>query len=92
MSKILTPVKSAAQLRAETQLASVRKQASLAARALARLESAGNEAHAKINGAASTARLVADGGNVQAVIKTPGMILEFENGAFAVTLTSKETE
>jgi hypothetical protein len=77
-------VKSVAAMRAETQLASINRQASLAARALARLETSRAEALAKSNGAASSVQMVAAAGDVTALIKAPGRVIEVQNGSFAV--------
>jgi Xaa-Pro aminopeptidase len=85
------PVKSTAVVRAETQLTAIRKAATLAGRAMARLEADASAALAERNGkAASTFQMVASAGEVTALIRAKGMVIEVNNGDFAVSLANEK--
>jgi hypothetical protein len=66
----------------------VAQSASLAGKAMARLETAAKVALAESD-AGPALQLVASAGNVSALIKTPGFTLQIENGQFAVTIDQK---
>lgn len=89
MVKSTQAAKTPAIMRAETQLTSIRKAASMAAPALARLD-ADASAATSAKEAVSSMQLVASAGDVTALIRVPGMVVEIENGAFAVTIKGEK--
>jgi ATP-dependent helicase YprA (DUF1998 family) len=74
-------------------VSAVTQSAGLAARALARLDAAAKAALAAAQADAESEQslqLVAAVGHVSALIKTPGMTLQIENGQFAVTINQNQ--
>jgi hypothetical protein len=74
-----------------SQLPAVSREASLAARALARLDAAAAKAlgeSEKLNGSAKSFQMVADAHSVTAVIKAPGLTVQWRDGSFAVDVTA----
>ncbi len=73
----------------------VTREASMAARAMARLETAAAEAVKaadKANGEARSFQMVASSNDVTALIKAPGLTVQFRNGEFAVDVTGGRKE
>jgi hypothetical protein len=73
----------------ETAVA-ISKAASLTARSLARLESEATRVMRESETAARSFQMVASSGHVTALIKTPGLTLQYQDGVFAVDVTSKD--
>lgn len=71
------------------ELSAVTKAASLAARALERIEQAGTTSAGQTDKAEQSVRLVADGTNVSAIINVPGLSIRFQNGTFAIDATAQ---
>jgi hypothetical protein len=71
----------------------VTREASLAGRAMERLTVAAAEAlkaSDKANGDGRTFQMVASEGDVTALIKAPGITMQFRNGTFAVDVSGGE--
>ena len=71
------------------QITVAAREAGLIARKFSQLET---EAAKTLAETSRSFRMVAAAGNVQAVIKAPGLTVQFENGSFAVDIQQKEAE